>query len=140
MDIAATYHQLIDAIVLYSGLPDSVLHMHAGMILMLGTAVVSRRSLASPIPLIVVAVAECGNEVMDRLACGSWRMADTSLDIFNTLIWPSSIFLYSRWRRLEAKRKWEDARTLAAAQLAKRRAAIRADLRTAHEEPRRKAA
>jgi hypothetical protein len=140
MEIAAAYHRVIDAIVASSGLPDSMLHMHAGMILMLGTAIVSRRSLSSPIPLVVVAVMEGGNEVMDRLSFGSWRMMDTSLDLFNTLIWPASIFLLSRWRRFEAKRKWVDARTLAAAQLAKRRAALREDLRTHHHEPRRKAA
>lgn len=71
--LSARYHQLIDWIGDGTGLPDTILHIHAGMALLLLARVVTQRSLGTLIPLSVVAIAEAFNEIMDRLHFGSWR-------------------------------------------------------------------
>ena len=44
-------------------------------------------------------------EIMDRLTFGSWRWEDTSLDILNTLLWPTVICLGVRLRPMIGKRR-----------------------------------
>ena len=60
--------------------------------------IVTRRSLGSFVPWSFVAAAEAFNEIMDRLNFGSWRWADTTSDIANTLFWPTVICLGIRLR------------------------------------------
>jgi hypothetical protein len=87
--LSARYHALIDWIGDGTGLPDTILHIHAGMAVLLLARVVTRRSLGTLIPLCVVVVAEAGNEIMDRIYFGSWRWSDTLDDVANTLFWPA---------------------------------------------------
>lgn len=47
-------------------------------------------------PLVVVIVAELVNEVFDRLRVGSWRIADTTQDIVNSVLWPVVLFTLAR--------------------------------------------
>lgn len=96
--IPATYHRFIDWIGDGTGLPDTILHIHAGMAVLMVARVVTRRSLGSFVPWSVVVVAELFNEVMDRLHFGSWRWPDTTLDVLNTLFWPTVICLGIRMR------------------------------------------
>lgn len=96
--IPATYHRFIDWIGDGTGLPDTILHIHAGMAVLMVARVLTRRSLGSFIPLSVVALAEAFNEVMDRLNFGSWRWPDTTSDVLNTLFWPTVICLGIRMR------------------------------------------
>ncbi len=104
MDIPALYAQLIHEIGDGTGMADSLLHVHAGMAVLLATRVITGRRLSTPVPLLVVALAEFGNELLDRLHYGSWRWGDTSLDIVNTMFWPTMLFLGLRIRnRLEGK-------------------------------------
>lgn len=98
MNIPALYSQLIIAIGLRSGMDDSLLHLHAGMAILLATRIITRRSLASPVPLLVVLAAEIGNEVLDRLHFGSWRWTDTIGDFIDTLLWPTLLFIGLRLR------------------------------------------
>ncbi len=98
MDIPALYAQLIQAIGDGTGMADSLLHVHAGMAVLLLTRVLTGRRLSTPIPLAVVALAELGNEVLDRLHYGSWRWDDTLLDILNTMFWPTMLFIGLRLR------------------------------------------
>ncbi|OYY91682.1 MAG: hypothetical protein B7Y45_01515 [Sphingomonas sp. 28-66-16] len=100
MNLPAIYHSWIDWIGDGTGLPDTVLHIHAGMAILLLARVVTRRSLGTFVPLSVVTVAELLNEVMDRLNFGSWRWPDTSSDIANTLFWPLVICVAVRIRPL----------------------------------------
>lgn len=100
LDIPGRYTALIRAIGDGTGLADSLLHVHAGMAILLFTRVVTGRSLSHPLPLCVVAVAEAANEVLDRLHYGSWRWNDTSMDILNTLFWPTVIYLGLHFRPL----------------------------------------
>ena len=104
MNIPALYAQLIKAIGDGTGVADTLLHVHAGMAILILTRVITRRSLATPLPLAVVAAAELGNEVLDRLHYGSWRWDDTLSDIANTLFWPTILFLGLRMSRARARR------------------------------------
>jgi len=100
MNLAERYHEVIIWIGSGTGAPDALLHVHAGMAILLLTRIVTRRSLASPIPFAVVCLAELFNEVMDRISFGSWRVTDTTLDVVNTLFWPFVLMVGLRVRRL----------------------------------------
>lgn len=97
MTIPALYHSWILWIGDGTGLPDAILHIHAGLAILLVVRLVSGRSLATFIPFAVVVLAEFGNELMDYLAYGM-RWADTLLDVGNTLFWPLVISLAVRLR------------------------------------------
>jgi hypothetical protein len=99
MNIPALYQQLIATIGDGTGASDSLLHVHAGLAILFLARLITRRSLATPIPFLVVVVAEAANEIMDRLTYGSWRVADTGLDVINTLFWPFVLMVGLRWRR-----------------------------------------
>ena len=102
--IPAYYHRFIDWIGDGTGLPDTLLHVHAGMAILVIARIATRRSLGSFVPLAIVALAEAGNEVMDRLHFGSWRWPDTTSDIVNTLFWPMVICVGVRLRPLARRR------------------------------------
>ena len=97
MTIPALYHSWILWIGDGTGLPDAILHIHAGLAILLVVRLVSGRSLATFIPFGAVVLAESGNELMDYLAYGM-RWADTLLDVANTLFWPLVISLAVRLR------------------------------------------
>lgn len=97
MDIPGLYHSWILWIGDGTGLPDAILHIHAGLAILLLVRIVSKRSLGSFIPFAVVLVAELGNELLDYLHY-DMRWADTLADIGNTLFWPFVISLGVRWR------------------------------------------
>lgn len=97
MDLVQAYHAAIVWIGDGTGLPDAILHIHAGMAVMMLARVFSGRSLGTMIPLAFVGAAEAGNEFLDYLSYGM-RWADTSSDIANTLFWPLVITLGVRWR------------------------------------------
>ena len=96
--IPSLYHRFIDWIGDGTGLSDTVLHIHAGMAVLMLARVLTRRSLGSFVPLSFVVLAEAANEIMDRLHFGSWRWPDTLADIANTLFWPLVICLGVRLR------------------------------------------
>ena len=98
MQIPALNHHFIDWIGDGTGLPDTILHIHAGMAVLMLARIVTRRSLGTLIPLSVVILAEAGNEILDRLNFGSWRWEDTLSDIGNTLFWPTVICIGIRLR------------------------------------------
>ena len=86
-----------------TGMPDTILHIHAGMAVLLVARMVTKRSLGTFIPLSFVVAAEAANEILDRMSFGSWRVADTVSDIAHTLFWPTVICLAVRLRPM-AKR------------------------------------
>ncbi|WP_375250378.1 hypothetical protein [Sphingomonas sp.] len=102
-DIPALWARFIQWIGDGTGLPDTILHIHAGMAVLMLARVVTRRSLGTLIPLSVVAAAEAGNEILDRLHWGSWRWHDTIGDVINTLFWPTVICLAVRLRPMAAR-------------------------------------
>ncbi|MBB5713381.1 hypothetical protein [Sphingomonas aerophila] len=99
MNIPALYASMIQQIGDGTGMADFVLHIHAGMAVLILARLITRRSLSTPIPLLVVVAAEACNEILDRLHYGSWRPADTTADVINTLFWPTVLFIGLRLRR-----------------------------------------
>lgn len=99
MTATATYwHVFVDWIGDGTGLPDTILHIHAGLAVLLVARLVTGRSLGTLVPLSFVIAAEGVNEILDRIHFGSWRWADTLSDIGNTLFWPTVICLAIRLR------------------------------------------
>jgi hypothetical protein len=80
----------------YVGISDWELHTHLGMLIFVAVAIVFRRSMASPWPMLVAIGVECLNEYFDKLAYASWRWEDTSRDFLFTLLWPILLFLLVR--------------------------------------------
>lgn len=97
MTFPERYHSLTLWIAGVTGLPDPVLHIHAGLAVLLVARFISGRPLGSFIPFLCVVLVEAGNEVLDYLASG-WRPADTASDIVNTLFWPFVLSLAVRLR------------------------------------------
>lgn len=102
MQIVAAYEQAKNQFATWIGLSQPELHIHAGMLVFLATAVILRKPLRSPLPFLAVIAAEVLNEVADRLHSGSWRWPDTIRDVLFTLMWPLVILLLARWRKLKA--------------------------------------
>lgn len=105
MNLPERYHEFVNWIGDGTGLPDAILHIHAGMAVLMLARIATRRSLGSFVPLGVVIAAEAFNEIMDRLTYGSWRWSDTLLDIVNTLWWPAVICLGVRLRPMIGRRR-----------------------------------
>lgn len=112
MDLPDLYARFILWIGDGTGLPDTILHIHAGMAVLVLARIATGRSLGSLVPLAFVAAAELANEIMDRLHYGSWRWPDTTADVANTLFWPVVICLGIRLRPLLAQRRSESGAVL----------------------------
>lgn len=102
MDFPQIYHSWILWIGDGTGLPDAILHIHAGMAILLLMRLLSRRSLGTFVPFAAVVLGEFGNELLDYLTYGM-RWADTLADIGNTLFWPFVISLAVRLRPMTRK-------------------------------------
>jgi hypothetical protein len=97
MNLPQRYHSMILWIGDGTGLPDAILHIHAGLTILMVVRLISRRSLGTFIPFAFVIVAELANETMDYLTYGV-RWADTVSDLGNTFFWPFVISLAVRLR------------------------------------------
>lgn len=113
-DLIAAYPSLIGAIVDAFHATHAEMHIHAGLAIYLLVQLVTRERRGSMIALNVVFAAEMGNELMDRLAYGSWRWGDTASDVLLTMLWPVAITVVSQIRRAQYRRD-ERARLLAGA-------------------------
>jgi TRAP-type uncharacterized transport system fused permease subunit len=87
-----------------TGLPRDALHIYVGLGVLLLVAFVSRRSLGHPLPILAVLLVALSGELWDLidtfragkpLAWGkSWH------DLWNTLFWPTALFLLARFTRV----------------------------------------
>ena len=102
--LAAEYHRFIDWIGDGTGLPDTVLHIHAGLAVLVIARLATGRSFGSFVPFLAVVVAEGANEILDRINYGSWRWPDTRSDLIHTFFWPLVISLGVRLRPLLSDR------------------------------------
>ena len=107
VDIPFHYFRLIHAITERTGGTDTTLHMHAGMAVLLLGSVLTRKTLASPGPLLMVASVELLNEILNRLNYGSWRWDDTLQDVVSTLFWPMALMLTLTLERARKQRQSE---------------------------------
>jgi hypothetical protein len=90
------YRQLIAWISTATALDDTILHIHAGMAILLLARIVTGRSLATLTPLLCVCAAEFANEAMDYLAIDKFE-PDALGDIVATIFWPTTLFVLARW-------------------------------------------
>ncbi|MCP3732283.1 hypothetical protein M9978_17825 [Sphingomonas sp. MG17] len=91
-----------------TGLAKDALHVHIGLIVYLGSALVMRWPLRSWKPwLAALGAAVLGEawDVYDRWAIG-WRAAPMGHwhDVWNTMLWPSAMLLLARYSGLFARR------------------------------------
>ncbi|RYE96529.1 MAG: hypothetical protein EOO77_40805 [Oxalobacteraceae bacterium] len=110
MSLPALYHSLILWIGDGTGLPDAILHIHAGLAILMISRLLSRRSLGTYIPFVFVVLAELANETIDYLAYGL-RWADTLSDLDNTLFWPAVISVGVRLRPMARKDQRSEQRS-----------------------------
>jgi hypothetical protein len=99
MALASAYQELIRSIAEGTGASDSLLHVHAGLAVLLLARLMTGKSLATPVPFAIVCVAEFANELLDRINHGSWLWTNTALDVLNTLFWPFILMVGLRIRK-----------------------------------------
>lgn len=109
MNIVQLYESLTLSLADETGASDSLLHVHAGMAVLLAARIVTGRSLATPIPFLVVLIVALLNEVLDRVNHGSWNWLDTGLDVLNTIFWPFVLMIGLRIRRSRELRRAQRA-------------------------------
>ncbi|MGJ3628551.1 hypothetical protein AB5I41_19370 [Sphingomonas sp. MMS24-JH45] len=73
LDLAALWARFITWIGDGTGLPDTILHIHAGMAVLIAARLATGRGLGTFIPFWFVVAAEAANEILDRLHYGDWR-------------------------------------------------------------------
>ena len=104
MTFPQQYHAWIMWIGETTGLPDPILHIHAGLAVLLAARLLTGRPLGTFVPFAFVVAAEGANEVLDYLNQGL-NVTDTLSDIANTLVWPFLLSLGLRLRPPRTGRK-----------------------------------
>lgn len=99
-EAAAQYHERILWISTTTGLPDTILHIHAGMLIFLAASLMTGRTFDRFLPLLTVMVLAGGNECLDRIHLGNWNWPDTKSDLLNTIAWPLAIYATAHIHRL----------------------------------------
>jgi hypothetical protein len=88
------------------GITKDALHIHIGLAIFLGVALVFRRSLASWLPWLVLLAFELANELMDVFYWNGrgigFDLGDSPKDVVNTMFWPTVVLLVARWLRRRA--------------------------------------
>lgn len=92
------YRPLSGEIAMITGASDSLAHVHGGMFILFIARILTRRSLATWTPFLIVLTGALAKEGADRIAHGVWR-PDTAFDIINTIFWPFILMVGLRWRR-----------------------------------------
>lgn len=103
MTLLASYAHLVQRFGDGIGQSDTVLHIHGGLAVLMLARIATGRSLGSLRPFWAVLAVGALKEVLDRLAYGSWRWTDTSLDMANTLFWPLVISVAVRLRPMAGR-------------------------------------
>jgi hypothetical protein len=98
VSLLTLYDELTHLVGDETGATDTLLHVHAGMVLLFLARIVTRRSLASWLPFSVVLTGALINEVVDWRIRGSVLMPDTLVDIVNTIFWPLLLMIGLRLR------------------------------------------
>ncbi len=85
-------------------LSKDALHIHVGLAVMLAVMILFRKSLADWRPIVAVAVASVAGEIWDLLDAfnhdepiswnANWK------DIWNTMFWPTVLFILARFTRV----------------------------------------
>ncbi|WP_336973144.1 hypothetical protein [Sphingobium aromaticiconvertens] len=102
MALVDLYVQYLETLVRFFGASHTIMHVHAGLAIYLGSQLLLRDRRASVIALKIVLAVAIGHECIERLYYGSWRWNDTLADIGLTLLWPAAITASGLYRR----RRW----------------------------------
>lgn len=86
------------------GLPKDALHIYVGLAVFLAAAALTKRPLGSRLPILTVLLVALAGEVWDvidtvnaREQVHWWRNWH---DIWNTMLWPTILFLLARYTRI----------------------------------------
>jgi hypothetical protein len=115
MNLLKTYQDAQIRIAEATGANDALLHIHAGLAILLAARVITGRSLATPFPLLCVWIVEIANELLDYVTAGR-LMPDTVADITNTVLWPTLLFIGLRIRQARSVAAVPGAETEASGQ------------------------
>ena len=81
------------------GASEDLLHVHAGLMIFVAAALLFRPRMRSRVPIALVYFFAVGNEVMDVFGpTPSASRLEPWLDIFNTVFWPTVLFIIARRR------------------------------------------
>jgi len=87
-----------------TSLSKDALHIYVGMIVMMIVVIGFRRSLADWRPIAAVAIASIAGEIWDVVDTyshgGTPRWNANWKDIWNTMFWPTALFLLARFTRV----------------------------------------
>jgi hypothetical protein len=98
------YSATKEQITLLTGASEDLLHLHAGLLIFVGTALLLRKRMQSWLPISLVAFFAILNELGDEAAGRSNSVSEHIVDIINTLSWPAILFVLARrWPHREPK-------------------------------------
>jgi hypothetical protein len=82
-----------------TGASEDLLHVHAGLLIFVLSALILRKKMRSPIPLALVVFFATLNEVVDWYSGAPQAPFEHYIDFANTVFWPAVLFLLARrWR------------------------------------------
>lgn len=97
--LATGYAALKNKLATFTGAQEDLLHVHAGLLIFVVAALVLRRKMRSPAPLIVVVVFAAVNELLDQFGGEPASAIEPYVDFANTVFWPAVLFVLARrWR------------------------------------------
>jgi len=82
-----------------TGASEELLHLHIGLLIFVVVAVLFRRRMHSLWPVSMVWAFALVNELVDYFAA-DWVFDLSALDVLNTVLWPTVLFLVARRRRV----------------------------------------
>jgi cell shape-determining protein MreD len=94
------WEQVKSAISLWTELERDALHIYAAILVQIAAAALLRRSLASPLPLLVVLAAALLNEALDITRDGvfeDWERGAALHDLWNSMLVPTLLALLVRF-------------------------------------------
>lgn len=99
VDLGTRYAALKNGLAKVTGAQEDLLHVHAGLLIFVVAALILRRKMRSPGPLIVVVVFAAANELLDWFAGEPALPLERYVDFANTVFWPAILFVLARrWR------------------------------------------
>jgi hypothetical protein len=89
-----------EQIALWTGLERDALHIYAALLVQAGSALILRRSFASPWPWACVLALAVGNEILDTFddrLVEAWEIQASLHDLWNTMLLPTLLLLLARF-------------------------------------------
>ena len=99
MNIADRYAALKESMSVATGATEELLHVHFGLLIFVAIALLFRHRMHSKWPVALVWGFALANEAVDYFAAG-YDPFLSLLDVLNTVLWPTILFLVARRRRI----------------------------------------